>query len=52
MIDMLAQAIGAQHETAGPEGALMQALDRLRVFRGFRQYGEGQIVHDLGRDSI
>ena len=37
---MLAQPIGAQHETAGPEGALVQALDRLRVVRGFGQYGE------------
>ena len=39
MIDMLAQSIGAQHEAAGPEGTLKQALDRLRVVRGFRQNG-------------
>ena len=32
MIDMLAQAVGAQRETAGPKCALVQALDRLRVF--------------------
>ena len=45
MIDMLAQPIGAQHEAAGPEGALVQTLDRLRVVGGFGQYGEGEIVH-------
>ena len=31
MIDMLAKPIGAQHETAGPERALVQPFDRLRV---------------------
>ena len=35
VIDMLAQAVGAQHETAGTEGAFMQAFDRLRVLGGF-----------------
>ena len=52
MIDMLAQAVGAQHETAGPEGALVQAFDRLRVVRRFGQDGEGKIAHDEARDSI
>ena len=46
MIDMLAQSIGAEHEAAGPEGTLKQALDRLRVVRGFRQDGQGEIAHD------
>jgi hypothetical protein len=46
MIDMLAQTIGAKHEAAGSESALMQALDCLRVLCGFRQYGEGKVVHD------
>ena len=52
MIDMLAQAIGAQHEAAGPEGTLVQALDRLRVVRGFRQDGQREIAHDEARNSI
>jgi hypothetical protein len=52
VIDMLAQPIGAQHETAWPERPLMQAFDRLRVISGFRQYGERQIAHIGMRDSI
>ena len=52
MIDMLAQPVGAQHETAGTEGALVQALDRLRVVGGFGQYCEGEIAHDEARNSI
>jgi hypothetical protein len=51
MIDMLAEPVGAQHETAGPEGALMQAFDRLRVIGGLGQYGEREVAHDA-RDSI
>ena len=39
MIDMLAQ-VGAQHKTARPEGAFMQALDRLRVLWCFGQDGD------------
>ena len=35
MIDMLADAIGAEHETAGAERALVQPLDRLGVARSF-----------------
>ena len=49
---MLAQAVGAQHETAGPEGALMQALDRLRVLWCFGQDGDVKFAHDEARDSI
>jgi len=45
MIDMLAQPIGAEHEAAGPEGTLVQPLDRLRVFGSLRQDGEGEVVH-------
>ena len=48
MIDMLAQPIGAEHEAAGPEGPLMQALDRLRVVRPFGKDGEGEIAHGSG----
>ena len=40
MIDMLAQPVSAQHETAGPECPLMQPLDRLRVIGGFGRYGK------------
>ena len=39
---MLAQAIGAEHKTAGPEGALEQAFDRLRVVWSFGENGEGR----------
>ena len=42
---MLAQPVGAQHETAGPEGALVQPFDRQRIAGGFGQNGEGKIVH-------
>ena len=52
MVDMFAQAVGAEHETAGTEGALMQAFDRLRVLGGFGQYGDGEFAHDEARDSI
>jgi hypothetical protein len=48
MIDMLAQAVGAQHETARPEGALEQALDRLCVFRRLGQNRNGEIIHGEG----
>ena len=47
MIDMLAQAIGAQHEAAGPEGALMQALDRVGVVGLLGQDGQGEITHGM-----
>ena len=45
VIDMLAQPIGAQHEAAGPERALVQAFDRLRVVGGFGQYCEREVAH-------
>ena len=41
MIDMLAQPVGAEHEAAGAEGALMQALDGLRVVDGFGRDCDG-----------
>ena len=47
MIDMLAQAVGAQHEAARPEGALEQALDRLRIFRRLGQNRNGEIIHGV-----
>ncbi len=34
---MLANPVGAQHEAAGPERALVQPFDRLRVVGGFGQ---------------
>ena len=43
---MLAQPVGAQHEAAGPERALVQAFDRLRVLGGLGQYGEREVAHD------
>ena len=46
MIDMLADPVRAQDETAGTEGALMQTLDRLRVVGGFGQDGQREIIHD------
>ena len=52
MIDMLAQPVCAQHETAGTEGAFVQTLDGLRVIGGLGQDGKGQIGHGRARDSI
>ena len=52
MIDVFAQAVGAEHETAGPEGAFVQALDCLRVLGSFGQDGDGEFAHDEARDSI
>ncbi len=49
---MLAQAVGAQHETAGTEGALVQAFDRLRVLWRFGQDSDVKFAHDGARDSI
>ena len=49
---MLAQAVGAQHETAGTEGALVQAFDRLRVLGCFGEDGDVKFAHDGARDSI
>ena len=51
MVDMLAQPVGAQHETAGSERALMQAFDGLRVVGNFGQYRQREIAHKA-RDSI
>jgi hypothetical protein len=51
MIDMLAQPIGAQHEAAGPESALMQALDRVGVVRLLGQDGQGEITHGIAFSS-
>src|ERR1700733_7422874 len=45
MVDMLAYPVSAQDEAAGTEGALMQALDRLRVVGGFGQDGKREITH-------
>ncbi len=52
MVDMFAQAVGAEHETAGPERAFVQALDRLRVLWSFGQDGDGEFAHGEARDSI
>ena len=52
MIDMLADPIGAEHESAGAEGALVQPLDRLRVAGGLGKDGEREIVQMAWRDSI
>jgi hypothetical protein len=52
VVDMLAQAVGAQHETAGAEGALEQAFDGLRVLWRFGQDGDVKFAHDGARDSI
>ena len=52
VIDMLAQTVGAQHETAGTERALVQAFDRLRVLWCFGQDGDVKFAHDGARDSI
>src|SRR3954452_6546566 len=52
MVDVFAQAVGAEHETAGPEGALVQAFDRLRVLWGFGQNGDGEFAHGEARGSI
>ncbi len=46
MIDVFAQAVGAQHITAGTEGTLVQALDRLGVVLRLGQNGQGKLVHD------
>ena len=41
-----ADAEGAARIAAGAEGALVQALDRLGVVRGFRQDGQGKFAHE------
>lgn len=51
MINMLAQAVSAEHETTGTEGAFVQTLDSLRVIGGFGQESEGEIGHEEA-DSI
>src|SRR5262245_17809104 len=51
VIDMLADAIGAQHEAAGAEGTLVQALDRVGVVRLFGQDGQGKITHGIAFSS-
>ena len=43
---MLAKPVGAQHEAAGPERALVQAFDRLRIVGGLGQYGEREVAHE------
>ena len=48
MINMLAQAVSAEHETTGTEGAFVQTLDSLRVIGGFGQESEGEIGHEEG----
>src|SRR4051812_18309881 len=48
MIHMLADAVRAEHEAAGPEGAFVQPLDGLSIAGGFRPDGEGEIVHRVG----
>ena len=40
MIHVLADAVRAEHEAAGPEGAFVQPLDRVSIAGGFRQDGE------------
>ena len=52
MIDMLAQAVRAQYETARTECAFVQAFDRLRVLGCFGQDGDVKSAHDGARDSI
>jgi hypothetical protein len=42
---MLADAIGAEHETTGAEGTLVQPLDRLGIAWDFGADGDGEIVH-------
>jgi len=52
VVDMLAQAVSAQHKAAGPERAVVQAFDRMGVVGGFGQYGERKIVHAVRGSSI
>jgi len=44
-------ADSAQHETAGPERALMQALDRVGVVRLLGQDGQGEVTHGMAFSS-
>ena len=45
MGDLFPDAVGGARIAPGTERALVQAVDRLRVLRGFGQDGQGKIAH-------